>query len=638
MIFLIAFLVVASTTVYAQDVESVFEAVAQDTEVSPQLDAIDYFALHPLVLRRSTARDLQVLPGFSAATARAVVRMVRADTIHSYEQLAEALALTAEQLQILLLCTTLATPADIAVIYRVRLRGRLAPVRGETTNAFTGSALDLQQRVSVSFSDIRFSIATDKDAGEQSLADFVGGYVQSELGNTQLLVGDYTVQCGMGTVVGRAFGTRKGGDVVSPAVYTRTSAEPQRSATEQNFFRGLACTHRWAVGDSASVFTALWLSSVQRSASIDSTTGAAVSVDTDGYFRTEAEQARRGALGEQAAGIAAEWHSRYLAVGMSALALRYSVPVLSSARSAFSGQSGALLSAHVVFENEHYSAVAEVASDAAGTASLRAGFELRKGSVHCALSFRSFPKTFRSPFGSSFGETVQPNNETGLYIGVSWRAAARMRLSFYADIYRTPGPTSLVPVPVRGLDLYSEYQFQLSRSTGITARIRREDKTDAATVGEQRTLASGRRLSLRGEFQYAISNSLSLRARYEAVYYSLVGTASSETGALCFIEIRHSIDTWLQYSARCALYNTDSFNSALWVYEASPPGAMSAPPYYGGGMRWTALLRYKPSAAITVYLRAGITSKSSVESTGSGLMEVQGQTDSQYTVQVDIAL
>jgi len=145
-----------------------------------------------------------------------------------------------------------------------------------------------------------------------------------------------------------------------------------------------------------------------------------------------------------------------------------------------------------------------------------------------------------------------------------------------------------------------------------------------------------RRLGMRVEITHDLSDSLRVRFRCEAVHRSFDIAGKAETGLLCFLEARYRLGTLLSAASRIALYNTDSFSSAIWAYEQTVPGAMSSPAHYGGGMRCTALLQYRPTRAVTMSLFVGITAKNNVESLGSGLMEVEGNTERQVSVQVDV--
>lgn len=627
----------------AETFEDILETIAQESEVSPLLDAVDYFMQHPLLLRQATAKELMLIPGFSSRTARAVLTLVKNTPLLTYEDIAQELNLSPEQTELLRLCTSLeavSIPAGApTLLYRVRTRQRFNDVRGFEERLFEGSPFELYQRISVFTPAVEASITAEKDAGEVSVADFISGYVRSDIAGTTVLLGDYSLQSGMGSILWRQFGARKGADVLSPATTTVTSLSPYRSAIEQNFFRGIAAQRSVAIADSSSLLASLWYSSLRRAATIDTVLGITTALDADGYFRTRAEIDRRGALREQALGGLAEWNSSLLNAGVAALGLRYDRPVESNSSSAFRGTDGLLATVWASSEIAGASLAAEVSRDGRGNPGIRLGLDRRDTTVRYALAFRSFAAEFRSPFGYSFGETPRPGNETGLYGGVDIRAAASHRLLLYVDLYRTAGPTFTVPAPVRGLDLFAEDQITVSRQTQVALRLRREDKTDALTTTDgQRSVYRRIRSSVRCEIAHTLSRTLRLRLRCETALVSFERLKPTETGIIGLAYIRWRPVQYFSLSSQFALFSTPSFDSAVWAYEPSVQGMMSAPALYGDGMRAVLVAGYTPTSLLTLSVRVALTAKNQTTSLGSGSMSTAGNTERQMVFQADVTL
>lgn len=626
-----------------QTFEEVLETIAQESEVSPLLDAIDYFMQQPLLLRRATAKELMLIPGFSSRTARAVLALVNGTPVLTYDDIARELELSPEQTELLRLCTSLepagALSGSPALLYRVRTRQRFNNIRAFDDHLFEGSPFELYQRLSVSAAPVEASVTAEKDAGEVSAADFISGYVRGEIAGTTVLLGDYSLQSGMGSVLWRQFGSRKGSDVLSPATTVVTALAPWRSAIEQNFFRGIAVQRPFALTDSSSVTTSLWYSTQHRAATLDTTAGTATALDADGYFRTQAEAGRRGVLHEQALGGLAEWNGPALTAGVVTLAMRYDRPVQSRASSAFRGSDGILAAVWGAGRVADISVAAEISRDAGGHAGLRFGLDRRDTSLRYALAFRSFPAGFRSPFGYSFGENPHPGNETGLYCGVDLRATARHRLLLYADLYRTSGPTFTVPAPVRGLDIFAEDRIAVSRQVQLVLRLRREDKTDALTTADGSRVVYRRiRSSLRCDLAHTLSKDVRIRLRCETALVSFDHHKPTETGVLGLVYVRWRLAQTLLLASQFALFSTPSFDSALWAYEPSVQGMMSAPALYGNGMRTVLTAGYSPLPSLTLSLRVALTARNYVDQLGSGPLTIDGNTDRQMLFQADVTL
>lgn len=637
--FLLCFFGVGKQLLYAQQessFEEILESVAQESEVSPVLDAIDYFASHPLVLHTATPKELMLIPGFSSTTARAILRIVKNTSALTYDSLQQALDLSREQMDILRLCTSLANNTQTFFgAYRIRMRQHFPTPLGIANNRFVGSPLDLYQRLVLITPFAKASATLQKDAGELSLADFLSANIHLAFANTDIVLGDYVVQSGMGTLLWQQFGARKGPDVLSPATAITSTIRPYRSSIEQNFFRGIALQREFSVADSSVLTTALWYSTQQRAATLD-TAGTAVSLDADGYFRTTTEQQHRNTLGEQAAGGTVEWKNNVLAIGSSLLGLYYSHPIESNAQTAFIGKEGILASVYGTANYGAFQLACEAARDARGALGLRAGLYHNGTPLRYAFAFRTFANNFRSPFGHSFGESSHPTNETGLYAAVEWRMSTAQRLRLYTDIYRTGGPIFSVPTLVRGLDIFAEYNLQLSKATALMLRLHREDKTDALTHSDNiRTVYQRIRTDVRCDISHTLSHQLQTRFRCQIAHVSFQQQQPEEIGITMVADIHWKTHNSITIASHAALFSTHSFSSALWVYEPSVAGIMSAPALFGEGVRGVFRLAYTPAKPLTLWFHTTVTAKNHVDELGSGVAAIPDNTDYQVQVQID---
>jgi hypothetical protein len=367
--------------------------------------------------------------------------------------------------------------------------------------------------------------AGQKDIGERSVVDFLSGYVAAEFrlqapshtptqaservpvraanampsaaqlaqtsqtahspqapladGKLRVVAGDFLVQSGMGTMLWRAFGAKKGADVIAPAAQYAFGIEPYRSVLEQQFFRGAAAQLTTFVSPQTQINAMVWASALQRSASVDTLLNEARSLDTDGYFRTLSEISKKDNLLERSLGAGFELRTQtnfttplsplppVITASATALALDYDKTITSSSTSAFSGKSGVLASVSVTASAGASFLASEVVRDAQGFFAGRMGVQSGSGAFEYAAAFRIADPQFRSPFGYNFGEFSRPANEQGFYASVLWRGLERWRLAFYVDSYSSLAPTSTVPVPIKGLDVFSEARFDAGSALGF---------------------------------------------------------------------------------------------------------------------------------------------------------------------------
>jgi hypothetical protein len=549
--------------------------------------------------------------------------------------------------------------------YRVRAASYLVQPKGFTNGAFQGDGLALYQRLQYSFGSHAASVTVQKDAGERSIADFVTGFASTAFGSTaasvRVVAGDFLVFSGMGTLLWSAFGARKGADVIAPAAQTDFGVKPYRSVIEQQFFRGVAAQGIFALSNQAALSVMAWASSLGRAATVDTVRDVATSLDFDGYFRTTSEIAKRNALQERSAGAGVELRLQadapnargalsalgsaapVIAVGGTAHVLDYSLPVVSRSLQSFFGQQGVFASLHASASAGASFFAAEVARDGAGNLGGRLGLQTHTPLYEAALAFRSFPAAFRAPFGYNFGESSRPTNEQGVYVGGVWKGWERLRVASYLDLYTSVEPTSTVPVPVRGVDVFSEWRFELDRRTAFLGRMSYERKTDATTIRidaktSERVAFGRERAALRLEVSVEPASVLRLRARMEGALVAFENIKPTEGGAMAFVEASWKPLEGLRVTARTSVYRTASFESAIYQFEPHVAGVLANTALYGTGARYLLLAGYEPSAWLAIWLRGEATVKSGVSSLGSGQLEIPGGLDARVTAQMEIRL
>ena len=79
--------------------------------------------------------------------------------------------------------------------------------------------MNFYNRASFNQNGLKANIITDKDAGETSLIDFYSFNLSEEISNTKIILGDFYMESGMGSILWSAFGNAKGAETVSPAVH-----------------------------------------------------------------------------------------------------------------------------------------------------------------------------------------------------------------------------------------------------------------------------------------------------------------------------------------------------------------------------------------------------------------------------------
>ncbi len=633
-------IVVTSTMLWAQD--AVLEQITGDAISTPDLDRIEFYSDNPILLDSARVEDILQLPLVSRTTARRIVSLLRTKKPRTLAELCDAVRCSQEERYILERCATLGGTPLVSIPLSFRSRAMLwaTPPRAATDGRFRGSPHELYTRVHMVHGNTAVAALANKDAGEPLVADFLSASIATRVSNISIIIGDYYAEMGLGLVLWRPFGARKGTDVVTPCTEFGRGFQQYRSALEYRFFRGVALEYPIAVADGTTMLVRAGLSALPRSASLDTVGAVITSLATDGYHRSSSEIARRRNVTERAALGALELRTGQFVAGFSTVMLEYPMPVTSSSTLVMPARRGLFASAYALQNTDNATWSAELARDYAGNVATRAGLEYRTTPTTVTLGARWYAPMFRAPYGYNFGESSQPTNETGIYLGIRARLASKVENLFYADVYRHTAGISTLPRLRRGVDIFNETRVRLGKGTVVFVRLRQEHRTedrstDAGTVAEEVL-----RSTLRCEVLHRTDGGTIARFRIEGVWRIPTESAlpTVEHGLAAFGELSMALSAQFRLGGRVTAYSTASFNSVVYTFEQLAPGLLVSVPLYGRGTRWFVYVQWSAFERITVWVRYGSTERLNTTSLGSGLTAVPGTLDQRAYVQLDVRL
>jgi hypothetical protein len=626
-----------------EELEEILEDISKETDYSPELDAFEYLSDNPIILKTTTADKLSQIPGISYNTAIKIIDLVQVAGINSYEILSDSLSLTYEQRNILRKCTRFEKeyPNEFKdqFTWRVRNQQSLNKIRGFEDSSFVGTPLTLYQRINLNHDKFSAGILTTKEAGERLLADFYSGYFGYKSEKFNLVLGDYYIESGLGNLLSKSFGLRKGPDVISSVIRLGGGVQPYRSSLENNYFRGAAVQINWGNKDNYEYKADLWISSSTRAATVDTINNVVSSIFASGMFRTQSEIDKKNKLQEQAIGTSFEISKSIIKVGITGLYLNYDRKIETPAKTAFSGKSGLLSTIYSTVNFKNASIGAELSRDALGNAGFKAAIQNETKLYDVSFLYRNFSSDFRSPFGYSFGESSSPANEVGFYSALRWKGIQNIILSTYLDIYKTHTKTYTVPLPVKGIDLFVQSEWLVNSHLNLILRLKYEDKTDALTLdNNSKIVYQQKKVGMRFEITDHVKSNLMLRFRLEGDYIDFENYQPHEIGLAGFGELIYKPYEFLETGGRISYFSTDSYASAIWQYEYTLPGYMTTSALYGDGTRTYLYIRFKPVEWLSLWARYAVTAKNNLDYIGSGVDEILDNSKKVLYFQMDVRM
>lgn len=251
---------------------------------------------------------------------------------------------------------------------------------------------------------------------------------------------------------------------------------------------------------------------------------------------------------------------------------------------------------------------------------------------------RYFEKDFQNPMSNVFAESSIPANEKGLYLGLTAKPLNTITLTAYYDRFEFPWLKYQIDAPSYGNDYVVQLNYTPSKKVDFYFRIRERNKfknnptIDAADLNY---IVPVNQRNYRFNISYTILPSLKLRNRIELIDYK-TDKDKTQKGYIVYQDIVfNKIGKPLSVTLRYALFQTDSYDSRLYMYENDVLGAYSIPSFYNKGSRFYVMLNYNLTRRIELWFRYSQTvyQNQHVISEGS-LTEIQGNTRSEIKAQV----
>ena len=515
---------------------------------------------------------------------------------------------------------------------RSRLQDDIQDKMGFIENKFKGSKYKIYNRVLAGFNNFELGFLTDKDPGENLINDFSSYFLSiKKIGFiSNIIVGDYLIKWGQGLALWSRYGFSKGADAVFPVKKNSKILSRYISSSENNFFRGAALNMEFK-----NFLITAFYSCNRLDANIDSVSHGILSMPADGLHRTENEIAKRKTALETVMGTALDYRNNHLNMGVLYYNSYFGNPFIPGSLYALKGNKFNYTSIYYDLFIKKINLFGELAYDGVSVASLN-GIEIQVNKDFVILTtIRSYPRNFNSIHGFSFGEkSGDCNNEFGIYNGLRWSSPAGL-INFYFDQFKFPYASYRMPMSSTGNEMLFDYKNKLIKNFEAGLRFKYENKE--AVYNENKITRIGKKIKKisRVELKYKFSSQLRLKGRFE--YNNIRINNSTEEGFLIFQDLQFHFSPVFNFYTRIVFFRTDSFNSAVYEYENDLAGTLLNPALFGEGIRWYFVIKIRPFKTVTVSCKYSETFKPKDKSLSSGLLEIEGNLDNRFSLQIDLS-
>lgn len=513
--------------------------------------------------------------------------------------------------------------------------------RGFEEGRYLGSPQQLYARYRLSHpKDFQVGFIVEKDAGEKNYLDFYTFHFQlrnkGKLKN--LVLGDYQVQFGQGLIMSAGFSLGKSSEAIATTRRSNLGVRPYGSLLEAGYFRGAAATYQFGKIDLTGFY-----SYTKRDANISDDSGEREdyfsSVLTGGYHRTETELARKNQLTEQNIGVNATFQLKNGQIGATLLNTQFDAtlqrsPVLYN-KFEFSGKQNLVVGTNFTYTWQNFNFFGEAARSSSGGIGALGGFVAALSrQVEWAINIRNFDKNFHSFYANGLSEGSRNINERGIYWGLKYSPKKGLTFSAFYDRFRFPWLKYLVDAPSVGFDYLLRMTYQPNKKTLFFVQYHEEHKgknlPNNTTVTD--VVVNVMRQSIVANFEYSVNRVFKTQTRVQLNTYQYA-TRSQSNGYAIMQDLEGSIRK-LQLKSRIAYFNSDDYDSRIYVYENDILYAVSLPAYSGKGIRTYLIARYGLTRNLDLWVRYARTQLNDVSKIGSGTDQINAPHRSEVKAQI----
>ena len=491
---------------------------------------------------------------------------------------------------------------------------------GQSDRSFTGSSLKILTKYKAVTGPFSAGMTIEKDEGEElfsgspPLPDFLSGYVayNGQGFIRKFIAGDFSARFGQGTSVNTGIHT---GIQLTAAGYNPSGNEikPYTSADENNFFRGAAT--ELAVGK-------IKLMMVFSYNNIDATIktsddSAAFFIDNfykSGLHNNISLMTKKDAAAAMFYGANLNLNLRSFIFGFNWSETRLSIPVRATGRDPsdlydFKGSFNRILSAYYTGSVRKSLLSGEISVDYKGNSALVQSFAFRPSdrlTINCL--YRNYRPGFMSLHGKGPGNNSSTANEEGIMGNFTFEAASHLFISAGYDIcyypwlkYRTSFPSLAKRSEIKlRYNPAQRINFEVScnRKFSIT-----DKQTDRGIAVRKETDA----ITLKTIARFILNDNTVLNTRIDykfITHYGSRGMIMAQDLAYRFVRI--PVTLWARY----CIYNTDDWDSRIYLYENDLLYSFSIPVFSGKGTRSYIMVKWDIGDYAELRVKYGLTSQS----------------------------
>lgn len=483
--------------------------------------------------------------------------------------------------------------------------------------------------------NLKFGLVGAQDAGEPFFSnrnrwgyDYYAPYLQiRKLGRLESFVaGKYRVSLGMGLVLNNSFGLGKLSMLqnLGRPIYSLRA----HSSRSTDYLQGVAAT----VDATRSLKATAFISYRPMDATLNKTDSTVATILTTDYHRTETEMGKKHNLHQTAFGGSLRYSHNGLRFGANVLATHYDRRLEPNTTILYrqhypQGRDFLNASIDYGYVRPRVSLFGETALDGKGHLATINSLSLQLcESLNLLALQRFYSYSYTALMAQSYSDGGKTQNESGVYLGLSWQPSSAFRLVAYTDYAYFAWARYRVSQSSYSFDnllqtTYTHHNWTLGARYRLRMKQRdNDDKTALLNLWEHR----GRLTA-----DYASPSGWGFRTQLDGGY----GASNNEWGIMLSEHLSFT-HRWLRLNAAMGYFHTDSYDSRVYLYERGPLYTYNCGQFYGEGIRYWVMARANIGNNLLLTAKVGVTDYFDRRTIGSSYQQIAASSQCDLDLQL----
>jgi hypothetical protein len=299
----------------------------------------------------------------------------------------------------------------------------------------------------------------------------------------------------------------------------------------------------------------------------------------------------------------------------------------------FNGKQNYVYSSNFSFSWQNFVVFGEGAQSQSGGIGTIGGFVASlSNTIDLALSLRHYDRDFHTFYGNAISENSRVMNENGTYWGIQVKPNNYHKLNAYFDKFSFPWLKYRTEAPSGGYEYLIRYTYSPTKYLSAYTQMRQQSKPISISNSNLNYLIEQIKRNYLFNIEYNVTPKLWLKTKIQT---SILKESERTKGIAIIQDV--NFELWkLKFHTRIALFDTDNFDNAQYVYENDVLYAFSIPSYSGTGTRAYVMVRYDILKDASMWVRYARFTYRDRNEIGSGLEKIDGNTSTQIKMMVRI--